>query len=214
MYLSIKAREHVKRSFIFSTLTIPAGLAVDYTGHITKHWISPNTIFPFKLLGVVPIEDLLWAFFLTYFVVIFYEYFIDKHITKKAYEPKFKYLYLIFLFLSLGLIFMVNNVRNIPYFYLIGGIVGLLIPVLCVKTRLPNLWVKISKVFAYFFYLGFIYEITAVALDWWYFPEGSAFIGWIEVFEIRFPIEEFIFWIMLWALAVLSYFEYFDDDAK
>ena len=61
--------------------------------------------------------------------------------------------------------------------------------------------------------MNFIYDIAALKLGWWTFP-GTEFIGWISIAGVSFPIEEFIFWIILFALGVLSYYEYFDDDEK
>jgi len=56
-------------------------------------------------------------------------------------------------------------------------------------------------------------KVTALQLGWWDFP-GSNFIGWVSIFNIRFPLEELIFWLFLFAMAILTYYEFFDDDEK
>ena len=101
----------------------------------------------------------------------------------------------------------------IPYFYFVGGVVLVLIPVISVLFKFPNLIVKFSKMGAYFFYSSIIYEITALKLGLWDFP-GDQFIGWVSIFGTVFPFEELFFWIILGVLSVLSYYEFFDDDRK
>ena len=77
----------------------------------------------------------------------------------------------------------------------------------------PKMNVKFFKTAAYFFYLTFIYEVTALQLGWWDFPSTN-FIGWVSIFNVRFPLEELIFWLFLFAMAILTYYEYFADDEK
>jgi hypothetical protein len=69
------------------------------------------------------------------------------------------------------------------------------------------------KTGAYFFYLSFLYEILAIHYGWWGFHSEN-FIGWFSILGTKFPLEELVWWIMLFALAVLSCYEYFDDDEK
>ena len=102
---------------------------------------------------------------------------------------------------------------DIPYFYLTAGIVLGIIPISIVLFEYPRLIAKFFKTAAYFFYLNFAYEITALKLGIWDFP-GDQFIGWVTFFGMRFPFEEFFFWIILGAIAMLSYYEFFDDDRK
>ena len=64
---------------------------------------------------------------------------------------------------------------------------------------------------AFFLFYSLLYEITAMKLGWWSFP--GEYIGLVTILE-TFPIEEFIFWILLFAMAVLTFFEYTEDDEK
>ena len=69
------------------------------------------------------------------------------------------------------------------------------------------------KVAAYFFYLTLVYELTALTLGWWSFP-SSQFIGWVEIAGIRFPFEEFFFWLVLFSAWIVSAYEFSIDDEK
>ena len=77
--------------------------------------------------------------------------------------------------------------------------------------RRPKLFGKFFLTGVYFFYLTFVYEVIALKLGWWNFP-ASDYIGWISIMGIKFPFEEFLFWLVLIAMASLSYYEFFDDD--
>jgi len=217
IYLSIRGKEYVKKAIIFALLTgITTIIVLDYIAHITEAWLIPNSILPFRLFGLVTLEVILWALFTCYFIIIFYEYFIDKHRTQKVWNTKMKYVLMTALiaFVSfLIVLFASPSLLNIPYFYLIWGTIILLIPFLIQLFRYPKTTSKFFLAAAYFFYLHFIYELTGLKLGWWKFP-GKEFIGWVSVFGTSFPLEELIFWFILLALATISYYEYFDDDEK
>ncbi len=217
LYLTIKAIQYSKKAILFSIIAgVPLIIIVDYIAQITKQWVIPSSIFSFKLLGVIPIEVILWTILNLYLIIMFYEYFLDKHVTKKLWYPHIKYLIIIILFLFILFItfyFYLPTLLNIPFFYLFFGIILLLIPIIIQMSKYPKMNIKFFKTAAYFFYLSFIYEVTALQLNWWHFS-GTNFIGWISLFNIKFPLEELIFWISLFAMAVLTYYEYFDDDEK
>jgi len=214
VYLSFRAKQYIKKSLIFAFIAgVPFIIIIDYIAHITKTWIIPKSILPFRLFGIVSIEIVLWSFSLLYFTVIFYEYFLDHHVTKRLWHPHLKYLIVIELVMFsafLILFFKVPNLLNIPYFYLILGIMLMLIPVLIELFEHPKLSSKFFKTAAYFFFFNFLYEVTALKLGWWDF-NGTQFIGWVFIFGVKFPFEELFFWFMLLAMAILSFYEFFDN---
>lgn len=217
LYLSLRGAKYVKKSIVFAAVTsIPLIIILDYVGHLTKAWVIPNSILPFRLFGIVTIEVMLWALLYSYFVLMFYEYFLDKDVTKKIWLPHMKYLVAIMLVLFAAfmiLFFNAPSLLHIPYFYLAFGIVLLLIPVIIELFEYPKLISKFARVGAYFFFLTFLYEVTALKLGWWAFP-GTEFVGWVSIFGTMFPVEELVFWLILLAIAILSYYEFFDDDEK
>ena len=103
---------------------------------------------------------------------------------------------------------------KIKYFYILWGSVLLLIPLLLFLFKYPKLIGKFFIVGVYFFYLNFAYELSALALNWWHFPRTGDFLGWINVGQLFFPFEEFFFYVMLFSIGWLVWYEYFDDDRK
>jgi len=217
-YLSYRAREHIKKSLIFSIiLGIPFTIVIDYIANVTRAWIVPVSIFSYKFLGHIALEMFLWAILYSYFIIMFYEHFLDKSVSKKYYTKNTRYLVILMLVL-VGIFFLFliakPTILHIPYSYLVMGIVFGAIPLVAAVLNFPRLISKFLKTGAYFFFLALTYEITALKAGWWDFPTEGEFIGWISFLGIRFPFEELLVWIMLTAIAVLAYYEYFDDDKK
>jgi len=216
IYLSIKAKKYITKTLIFSIIiVIPLTIILDSIAHLTETWFVPS-IFNFRFLGLVSAEVFIWALFYVYFVVMFYEYFLDKHVTKKRYNKNLRYFTIILLiFLALFFFTWIANPSylKIPYFYLVFGIILFLMPILIILFNYPLLVPKIFKTAAYIFFHSFAYEITALKLRLWDFP-GSEFIGWVNIFGVSFPFEELFFWMILGAFAVLVHYEFFDDDRK
>jgi len=90
VFLSIKLKSAIKKTIIFSLAFIPLYIVMETIGSLSNIW-TVQTIFPFHVFGST-IEGILWSTFMIYFAIMFYEYFLDHHITKKLYTPKFKYL--------------------------------------------------------------------------------------------------------------------------
>lgn len=185
---------------------------------ITGGWYIPYSVFDsFRLFGVITVDVLVWGFLYTYFVIMFYEVFLHHHCVNKLYYPHFKYLIILTL-VSLGLFFGVYVVKpeflNIDHFYLKLGLIFGITPVIFMLFKAHKVYTKLLKAFAYFFYLSFIHEITALALNHWQFPNEKQFIGFINIMEFRIPLEEIIFWILIGVLTIIALYEYYDDDWK
>lgn len=216
IYLSIRAPQYIRKSLIFSTLFIPVIIIIDYVAHLNGQWLIPDSVLPYRLFGLVTLEVIFWTYCLAYLTIIFYEYFFERHLEKSLWHRRLKYLFaatiICFAIFLFYLIFLPKSLI-IDYFYFKMGLVLILIPLILGLFRYSKLAAKIFKTGAYFFYLTFLYEVSALKLGWWDFPSDK-FVGLLYVFGVRFPFEEFFFWLMLCAMAVLVYYEYFDDDGK
>lgn len=214
MWLTLRARHAALRAFLFSLLSIPFAFIIDYVALLDEAWETQYSLFP-KLLGPVSVEDVLWFFLSVYFVVIFYERFLDhvrpalvgKHIVHFI-------LFIAVLILMFGATFVIQSrFLLIPYAYLWIGIILILLPAVLVLSSFPRLITKLFKAGVYFFTFTLTYELVGLHLKNWTFP-GSRFIGWVELFTFRFPFEELFFWMILSAFAILAFYEYFDDDRR
>src|SRR5689334_17803493 len=79
VWFSIRTKHRMGKVAIFSFVwAIPLTFFADYIATLNEAWLVPNTVFSFRLLGVVPIEDFIWMFLASYNVLIFYEHFLDK----------------------------------------------------------------------------------------------------------------------------------------
>jgi len=217
IYLSFLLKKSVKKVLLFSLVTsVPVIIVVDYIAHATKQWLVPNSVFALRILGLIPLEDIIWAFFSVFCVVMFYEYFLEPHHETKIWRPRMNVLTAIFIGLLVVFLLcylLAPSILLIPYAYLWMGIVVIFIPTIIEIFRKPILLPKLLVVGAYFFYLELLYELTALKLGWWLFP-GSQYIGMVSLFGLQFPFEELFFWIMLFAIGILIYYEPFDDDEK
>jgi hypothetical protein len=189
-YLSYKNPHVIKKIFLFSIALSLGIVMLDYMSILDKAWYSPNTILPFRLFGVVPIEDIIWGFFFVYLVISFYEHFID--IKKRSLSKgHLRYItipiFLLFLFF-LGIIFIQPGLLKIPYFYVIGGIVFLLVPVITILFLHPKLISKYLEAGGFFFVIFLLVEITSLRLKHWVF-EGSNIIGWVEFLITDFHLK-------------------------
>lgn len=217
LWLSFRTRHQVAKTFLFAlVLTVPMAFFVDYVAMVSGAWFVPETVFPFRVLNVVPVEDFIWGFLLVYSIVIFYEHFLDKG-KQELIDKRMKYL--IWPWVSLLLVFFAIYftspvLLNIQYAYLWIGMLFVLLPAVTSLVFFPRLLSKYVKTASYFFVLAVSFELTSLHLNQWSFPEDGYFIGWVEILGFRFPFEEFFFWIVLAAIAVLSYYEFFDDDRR
>lgn len=216
MWFSFRTPTQVKKTLIFSAIfSIPFGLVVDYIATTDRAWYVPSTVFPFRLFGVVPVEDLVWAFFITYSAVIFYEHFLDKGKVELV-DKKMKYLVLPFiaLLITFFLVYLFkSDLLILPYAYFWVGALLFVLPAITFLSFFPRLLSKYVKTGSYFFVLSILFEFTGLQLNQWTFP-GDHFIGWVELFGFRFPFEEFFFWFVMGAISILSYYEFFDGDRK
>ncbi len=217
LYLSIRSPKYIVKLVLFSLLAgIPLIIILEYIGGPSLAWAFPPSVVGFYLFHQVSLEILLWAFFNIYAVVIFYEHIFDQHRKVAVWNKKMwtlvRYLigwmviFLLLLILNKGLIIL-------PYFYFLFGIVIFIFPLAVTWLYYPKTLPKIFYSLVYFSYLSFLYEIMALTYGWWSFP-GTDFVGYVTFFHVTFPIEELVFWIILFAPSVICAFEYLDDDCK
>lgn len=216
LLLSLLLPYSIKKSAIFSFLTLPVGFVIDYIVHILGQRVVTESFFP-RILDVVPAENIILVFLFTFTTVMFYEYFLDRQQDKALYNKKFVYVYGLFIvaplmYFILG--FIIPELFNIQYFYFVVGLLVAVIPALLFIYRYPGMRLKFVVTGSYFFYLGLIYEMTAIAKSWWFFPIDSKYMGIITFKGFALPIEELVFMLMVYAVAIVAWYEFFYDDRE
>lgn len=216
LWLSFRTPKMVARTALFSgLLVVPFAVVLNHVGIVTGTWFVPESVASLRLLGTVPVEDLVGCFLLVYGSVICYEHFLDKG-RHRLVDRKLKYL--VWPLVALFTVFLVvaatrEDLLNIPYAYAWMGLIFCLLPVVATARYFPRLLSKYIKVGAYFGLLLAVFEFNGLTLTHWVFP-GAATLGWVPYFGFRVPFEEVAFFIVLSVIAILSYYEFFDDDLR
>lgn len=218
LFLSLLKPQFTKKAFFASLLIEPFMIIVDYIAQITHTWVwpMPQSLFEFKIFHYVSIESLVWGFLQTYLVIIFFQFFFDYATVNKVWNKRSENALLITIslcFIFAFFLFFLPNLLKIPFWYITFGIFLITPFVVLEKVNYPKMFSQIFKAGIYFFYLNFTYEITALRIGWWSFP-SKEFIGYVSFFNVTFPFEEFFFWLILFGLAILSYYEYFFNNER
>ena len=214
IYISFKQKNQIMRLSKFSALMgIPFIIIFDYIMASTNGWIVPKTIFSFRILEVVTIEMIIAMFFGVYFVLQFYTYFLDHHIEKHPKTRLFGVLIgsVFVIFILLYLIW--PKLLHIPYAYIILGIIFLALPTILLLITHKTLIKKFGFLGLFFMFNSSLYEYVGLTLGLWEFP-GSQYVGTVTINNATLPFEEIIFYIILIAIWVATFYEIFDDDMK
>ena len=214
--LSLKANAIcIKRSALFSLVCIPAIVVIDWVAQFSGQWrwASGTTLFPFRIFGVVQLEVAIWGFLFIYGTLLFYHCIAGRSQPQRVWTPKmsiFACVIIAFFLAFVSLFFNAPEFLSIPHLYFWFGMFMIVPPILVILFQKPKLHSKFLFFGSYFFYYNMVYEIAALQFGWWEFLSEGV-VGPITLFGAALPVEELIFWCMLSSLAVISYYEFYDD---
>lgn len=215
IYLTLANPRSFRKTIYYSILFgIPFSIIFDYIAIVSDSW-HETTMFNFKFLGVVPVENTLWAILMIYVTIIVYEYVFDQGGDRIHFPKRIKYLVYVFLILgtTFALIYSLNReLLVIKYFYIIFTLFVFIIPIFLITKAFPNLIPKLLLQGFAFSFAGFIYEVVSGYNGHWKFS-GNEYIGMIRILQVTFPIEELL-WILLSVPAFICIYEFFADDRK
>lgn len=217
LYLTFRQPRYFKKVLVILICAIPFTIIIDYFAMKDSSWWV-ETVFPFRIFGFIPLEDFIWVTVWFYYVIAFYEYFIDHSHFKKDTPINRKAKLLISGWYGSLLIFSIlylilQSRLYVPYFYLVFPIVIGGPPLILLLYRRPQILYKFAKAIAYFFAVNFLHEISALSAGQWSFP-GAHFIGWVQFLNFRFPLEELTMWMFFGAALLLAYYEIAVDDGR
>ena len=231
LYLSFKNRKAVKKSALFAFLiSFPLTFIFDYLISVDRGWYIVGTLLNFRLFGIVAVEQFVWSFFWINYIILFYEYFLNRHKKKSFFyyllslfkkkggvvskRMEFLSLFLFIVFLAfVSLVFINPLFLRIGYAYFWLGLVFGIIPLSIFLIKFPNFLLRFSKITAYFFVLAVIVEYVGLKLNHWTFP-GNHYLGILNFFGFKIPFEEVFLYFLVSTPAILAYYEFFDDDRK
>lgn len=206
----------VSKSVLFSLLFGTVfWIALDPIAAYTGAWVITSTVFPFTVLGVT-VENYFFALGWTLSGVLFYEHFFDHGRRGGAISSRMRMF--IFLFVPLVLVIIAvfaihRSWLNIPYFFLLAGVLFAATPLGLVLHAYPRLGAKFLGVGLYFAFLLALFEAVALRGGLWVFPSHQL-IGTVPFVGHRLPIEELVFWILIATPGLLSYYEFFADNRR
>lgn len=200
-----------KKILIFSSFaTFLFAFAVELISRLRYAW-DVQSILP-RLFGIIPLENIIFAFINFFWVLSFYEYFIDKDTTKKI-SNKFRYLVYIFLIFSIIVFFIYfYNSSWIGMDYVWVGIMILLIPSIAIFSKNIKLLKKTIIPVLFFFFVFFVYEIVSIMIGSWWWPGN--YICPINFFGYVFPIDDIIIWYIFSTITLIGGYEFFADDFR
>ena len=220
VYLSLRNHRPILKTLIFSfLLSVPLTFILDYLLVKDKAWYIVGTVFPYRLFGVVAIEQFFFGFFWIYFLISLYEFMFDRHTTPPRDHLISKRL-ILFSLLAFAVAFtMVLLIKQnaavvvIPYAYLVLGVFLGIIPISVFLIYYPRLFFRFLKVTLYFFILAILMEYVGLTLHQWVFP-GTHYVFKVNLLGFSIPIEEIFYYFILSTPGILTYYEFLSDDQK
>ncbi len=182
------------------------GFGFEFVQEFNKSYRVMVSVFP-RILGVVPLDNVLGHMLMTFLTITFYQHFIREihgtPISKRVLI--FALAVLIGVVIELSLFHLSPQRLRLAYPYFYVGIIAVT-PVLFLGLRKPEFIVKMGQMVPFFFFLYLITEMIAIKGSWWVYP-GDNYVGWISLAGLRFPFEELFFWMLFYAPTLVSYYE-------
>lgn len=192
-----------KKILLFAAVSLLFIIPVELLARMTDSW-DVSSIFP-RLLGIAPIENMVYALVNLVYPLAFYEYFYDQDRSRKI-SSRWKLLVTAYLILFIGtfsLYFIAPELIKFDY-WMLG--IAIFIPVFILLFTQKAHILKRLLVPALVFGLMFgIHELVSMALGHWWWPGNYLFP--IEIFGQIYPVDDIIIWLLFSVVGVISGYE-------
>lgn len=213
IYLGLRKKKNWAKITV-STLLFGGlfGFLFEFIQEFNHSYSVVSMIVPFKVFGVLPLDNVAGHIMMALLTVTFYEHFIEREINHHI-SKHLKYALLPSIF-AIGVVILLYFFdpsalqTKYPYFYM--GIAAILPPIFLGITQ-PRFVKNMVETAFYFFFFYLAIELVAVKNAWWIY-RGNNYIGWVTVFGITFPFEELFFWMLFYSASLVSYYELFVDN--
>lgn len=183
---------------------------VELMARIVNVW-DVQSIF-YRPFGLIPIENMFFAFLNFFWVLSFYKFFTDNDSFKNI-NKNFKYLVTLFVVFSLaiyGLYFYNPQLVGANYFTI--ALIILIIPGTIFIINNPRILKKTIPTTAFFAVLFFVYEIISLKIGSWFWP-GSYLLN-LDILGQKMPLDDIIIWYFMSTPVLIYGYKYFIDDNK
>lgn len=210
LYLCLREKKNLLKILV-AVLVFGAlfGFIFDFIVTFNQGWIVSGLVFKYRLFDFYPIDDILGFMIMTFAIVVFYEHFLDSYRSQRISPLIYRALVPSLIVWAVVIILYYANplLLKLPYAYLITGLFAIVIPI-----RVSIIKPRFIKIGIYFFFVWFVIELICLMTGGWFFP--GQYFGTVQVFSVTFPLEEFVFWFMLYAAAIVAYYEYYEDGLR
>lgn len=212
IYLSFLNSQFVGRAIAFSLLAASSfGLTVDYLGTLAHLWVTTDSVFSFKLFGSIPLENPIWSFFFVYLVVMLFETLTPK---SRNFKIKKQFFLLVVLLFSLEVVIhwsfgSTKTITSLSYLYMTLGTLLFLLPLIVFLTKFKQYCRSFVSVAVCCLPITFLNEVISLHNGYWLFPASTKFIARFNFWDVNFPVEELLFFVIIGAPAILTYYIYF-----
>jgi len=176
---------------------------VEILARLTNSW-DVQSIFP-RILGIAPIENVLYALVNIMYPLLFYEYFYDQDRNRKI-SPRWKVLVLgyIVLFAGTFTVFFTSAAALQLQYWMLGVII--LIPIVILlfiyKRHILKRLLVPALVFGTMFAL---HELVSMYLGHWWWP--GTYLLPIQILGFTYPLDDVIIWLLFSNMAVIAGYE-------
>lgn len=213
IYLAIRHPNRATKHVLWfaAIIAIPFTLIVDYVGTVSELWYVPQSILPFRLFHVIPIEDYLWLVMGTFIVIVFYKWLGGDAPSRRM---STKFIMPFFIAATIFCIAFLGSIRIFPslyifhshYTYLFLASIFFLMPALIFLSQKPRPAKTIISSSLYFLYLTALFEFTATHLQYWIFT-GSYLMSPLSILNFgSVPLEELFFVGIVGPIAAIAFY--------
>ena len=204
-------RDSRRKVLLFSGLTtLLFAPPVELMARLADAW-DVQSVLP-RLLGIAPLENILFAFLNFFWVLSFYEYFVDAD-RGPRFSRFFRWiilLYCLFFLLVFTLFFVRPGLVRVDYSFL--AILILIVPGIIIFRARPRLLAKTWLPLVFFAYVFFIYEIVSLLIGSWWWPGHYLFP--LDIYGHVFPLDDVLIWYILSTPVLIGGYEFFVDDGR
>ena len=182
--------------------------AIELCARLADVWDVQSIIT--RPFGLVPVENMIFAFLNFLWGLSFYEYFIDKDSNGKI-SSRFKFLVFIYTIAAsiIYAIFFINkDLITLNYFTI--AIPLLILPAIVIFYNKPKFIKKVIWPTIFFAFIFFYYETISLLIGSWWWPGEYLFNT--SLFGKTFPLDDVIIWYFLSTPVLICGYEFFMDD--
>jgi hypothetical protein len=215
VYLWVRARKPAKH-ILYATLIFGflCGVLFEFIEQFNRSYVIVYSVIP-KLFGEMSFDFVLWHVLMAAYVFTFYEHFISSTTATLAISSRARKVAIVLIVIILavvGVYLYHPDWLRLRYAYADLATVAIL-PLFLLAYHKPWYIRDFALIFPFFLFFFFLVEWTGVPKLWWAYG-GSHYLGWVTIQSLHFPVEELLYWMLLYPPTLIAYYKLFIDRAN